>query len=150
MAALPGATVVRGDFTSPAVQSWLRAAVRAADNEGADAAPFADAVVSDLAPAFMGEGEVDTARQATLARLAAAFAVGALAPGGAVVVKTRQGRAADALEEALGAAFRRVVRDKPPASRVASAELYLLGLGARPMRERGRREWAAMEEAVGE
>jgi 23S rRNA (uridine2552-2'-O)-methyltransferase len=66
-----------------------------------------------------------------LAELALDFACGSLAPGGAFVCKLWQGGAQGELLIRLKRSFSAVRHVKPPASRPASRELYVVALGFR-------------------
>jgi 23S rRNA (uridine2552-2'-O)-methyltransferase len=93
-------------------------------------APF-DAVVSDLSPRISGAYATDHARSVGAVRDAYRLARGLLAPGGAFVAKVFDGDLIPDLLAELAPAFRRVERTKPPASRGASSELYVVALGYR-------------------
>lgn len=93
-------------------------------------APF-DLVLSDLSPRISGAYATDHARSADLVRAALALAVGVLRPGGAFAAKVFDGDLVDGLAAEVAASFERVRRTKPPASREASSEIYLVGLGFR-------------------
>jgi 23S rRNA (uridine2552-2'-O)-methyltransferase len=93
--------------------------------------PF-DVVISDLSPRISGAYATDHARSVALVRDAVRLAGRVLAPGGAFAAKVFDGDLIDGLERELGASFARVRRTKPPASRGASSELYLVATGYRP------------------
>ncbi|GIX31082.1 MAG: ribosomal RNA large subunit methyltransferase E [Porticoccaceae bacterium] len=122
MAPVPGAVVLRGDFTEEAVFELLLAAL-----EG----EAVDLVLSDMAPNMSGVKAVDQPRALLLAELAADFARRTLRPGGALVVKVFQGEGFDALLRDLRRHFAAVATRKPEASRARSAELYLVARGFR-------------------
>jgi 23S rRNA (uridine2552-2'-O)-methyltransferase len=86
-----------------------------------------DLVISDLAPNTSGIKAVDQPRGMYLAELALDFARRCLRPGGDFLTKVFQGEGFDALLHELRAAFAAVVIRKPRASRLRSAEQYLLG-----------------------
>jgi len=121
MEPLPGVVVLRGDFTEPAVQARVHAAL-----DGP-----ADVVLSDMAAPATGHTRTDHLRIMRLAEEAYAFAAEILAPGGAFVAKVLQGGTEATLLEALKRAFAKVRHVKPPASRADSAELYLVATGFR-------------------
>jgi 23S rRNA (uridine2552-2'-O)-methyltransferase len=100
-----------------------------------------DTVLSDLSPRISGAYATDHARSVELARDAWHVAARVLAPGGAFVAKVFDGELVAGLEAELDRAFERVQRTKPPASREASSELYLIARGFRG---------AASSDAVGE
>jgi 23S rRNA (uridine2552-2'-O)-methyltransferase len=91
----------------------------------------ADAVLSDMAPAASGHAAADHLRIIGLAELALDFACGSLARGGAFVCKLWQGGAQGELLIRLKRSFSAVRHVKPPASRPASRELYVVALGFR-------------------
>src|SRR5208282_3862599 len=91
-----------------------------------------DLVLSDLSPRISGAYATDHARSVDLVRQALALAVRVLRPGGAFAAKVFDGDLLDALEEEIARPFARVHRTKPPASRGASSEMYLVGVGFRP------------------
>ena len=144
MAPLRGVAAVRGDFALPAVRAEVRALLRRAqgggggggggDGDGARApAPAqADAVLSDMAHAFTGAGSLDATRQFALAWRALLFAARVLPRDrGIFVCKVRHGAEYGAFRAALRGSFAGVSEAKPPASRRASAETYLVARGFR-------------------
>ena len=66
-----------------------------------------------------------------LVELALDLATRLLQPGGALVVKCFEGAGIDRFREECRALFDKVVNYKPDASRSASREFYLIGLGYR-------------------
>jgi 23S rRNA (uridine2552-2'-O)-methyltransferase len=110
-------------------------------DEGADEAVMAalggqaDVVLSDMAAAASGHRQTDHIRVMALAEAAAAFAMDALAPGGAFAAKVLQGGTEGTLLARLKKCFARVVHLKPPASRPDSAEVYVVATGFRTARE---------------
>ncbi len=120
MAPLPGVAILQGDFTDPAVRDALAGQLP----DGG-----AHLVMSDMAPNLTGVKDTDQARAAELALAAMDFAVRALEPRGAILLKVFHGRSMqDLVREARGR-FRSVKVRKPEASRARSAEVYLLGKG---------------------
>jgi len=115
----PGVRVVRGRVGDPRL------------GERIGTGPF-DAVVSDLSPRISGAYATDHARSVGAVRDAWRLARGRLARGGAFVAKAFDGDLIAELLAELAPAFRRVTRTKPPASRGASSELYVVALGYRP------------------
>ncbi|MFY9717198.1 MAG: RlmE family RNA methyltransferase [Thermoplasmata archaeon] len=99
--------------------------------------PF-DLVLSDMSPRISGAYGTDHARSADLVRQALAVAVEVLGRGGAFAAKVFDGDLVAMLEAEIGRSFVRVHRTKPPASRGASSELYLVAVGFRPARARDR------------
>jgi 23S rRNA (uridine2552-2'-O)-methyltransferase len=107
------------------VESLDLAAVRAVS-------PEFDVVLSDLAPKTTGVKEVDRQRSLDLAFRAWEYARQLLKPGGHFLMKVFQGPDTPALVKELEAAFATVRTVKPPGSRAASREIYLLGLKKLP------------------
>jgi 23S rRNA (uridine2552-2'-O)-methyltransferase len=89
-------------------------------------------VLSDMAAQGTGHARTDHLRVMALAEAAAEFACQVLEPGGAFLCKVFQGGTEQALLGRLKRAFGSVRHIKPPASRAASAELYVLATGLRP------------------
>jgi len=93
--------------------------------------PDFDAVVSDMAPRTTGIREVDQQRSLDLALTAWEWARKLLRPGGHFLVKVFEGPGVEGLIRELEAAFRICRRVKPPGSRAASKEIYLLAMNRR-------------------
>ncbi|SFK24060.1 RlmE family RNA methyltransferase [Methylocapsa palsarum] len=91
----------------------------------------ADVVLSDMAANATGHKKTDHLRIVGLVELAADFACGALAPGGAFLAKVIQGGTEGELLARLKREFASVRHVKPQASRADSAELYVLATGFR-------------------
>lgn len=88
----------------------------------------ANVVISDVSQNLSGVWELDHARQIDLARQSLQIAFAVLKMGGNFFVKTFQGdMVADFIAE-VRRHFSRVEIVKPKASRVRSAEIYILGL----------------------
>lgn len=92
----------------------------------------ADTVLSDMAPPATGHRSTDQLRSLALAEAAVDCAVALLAPGGTLLVKLIRGQGEEELVRALGGTFAKVRREKPPASRADSSEMFLLAIGFRP------------------
>jgi len=120
---VPGATVLHADFYAPEALSQLHAALGGP----------ADLVLSDMAPPATGEPDVDHLRIMSLAEVSLAFALEVLKPGGAFVVKLRQGAGEQEFFAGLRRHFATVRRIKPPASRPESSEVFVVATGFRPM-----------------
>ncbi|MGE4220487.1 MAG: RlmE family RNA methyltransferase [Alphaproteobacteria bacterium] len=118
---VPGAVVLRGDLTDPAVEAQLR------DVLGGPA----DLVLSDMAPSMTGHAPTDHLRSVGLAEAAVDLAAAVLLPGGGFVAKVLQGSDEPALTAALRKRFAKVARIKPAASRDESREFYLVATGFR-------------------
>jgi 23S rRNA (uridine2552-2'-O)-methyltransferase len=121
MDAVPGATILQGDFQDAAAERAVLEAL---------AGP-ADLVLSDMAPNTTGHNATDHLRIMALAELALDFALRVLAPGGGFVAKVLQGGSEKALLDTLKQRFATVRHAKPPASRKDSAELYVVATGFR-------------------
>jgi len=118
IAPVPGVRVVRGRVGDPRLRERL------------GSAPF-DVVLSGLSPRISGAYATDHARSVGLVRDALRLAETVLRPGGSFAAKVFDGDLVPDLEEAMARAFYRVHRTKPPASRGASSELYLVAVGFR-------------------
>ncbi len=113
--------VVRGRVGDPALEERL------------PGEPF-DVVVSDLSPRISGAYATDHARSVDLVRAALALARRVLRPGGTFVAKVFDGDLVGALLDEMAPSFDRVRQTKPPASRGASSERYVVATGFRPGR----------------
>ena len=111
---------VRGDITDPAVRDSILSR-----------GPY-DLIVSDAAPATMGNRFVDTCRSLELAEEVVAYAETALAGNGGMVVKVFQGGDTSGLLKRLRSLFKTAKSHKPRACRAESFETYYLGLGRLP------------------
>jgi len=133
----PTGIVVGVDLNPPAIEVappvyFVPGDLASLDLEAVTAiSPVFDAVVSDMAPRTTGIGEVDQQRSLDLALTAWEWAGKLLRPGGHFLVKVFEGPGVEALARELGAAFRVCRRVKPPGSRAASKELYLLAMNRR-------------------
>ena len=121
MAPLAGAEVIRGDFLEPEMPDILKQAL---------AGP-ADVVLSDMAAPTTGHTATDHLRIMALCETALAFAREVLAPGGAFVAKVLQGGTESRLLAGMKQDFATVRHAKPPSSRSASAEMYVIACGFR-------------------
>jgi 23S rRNA (uridine2552-2'-O)-methyltransferase len=90
-----------------------------------------DVVVSDVSPNISGVWELDHARQIDLANQSLQIAAQILRPGGNFFVKVFQGSTTNSFVYNAKQHFNFVKLVKPKASRLKSAELYLLGMGLR-------------------
>jgi 23S rRNA (uridine2552-2'-O)-methyltransferase len=113
-------TFIRGDVSSPAVQSSIEQAL---------GGRRADLVLSDMAPNLTGVRPVDEARSQELAQVALASARRHLKPGGALLVKVFHGSGLDAVIRQMKEAFKEAGIRKPPASRSDSSEVYVVCRG---------------------
>jgi len=120
MDAVPGVTLITGDFREQAVLDQLRAAL--GDRK-------VDLVMSDMAPNLSGIDAVDQPRAMHLVELADEFATEVLKPGGDLLLKLFQGSGFKELVQDIRRRFATVKLRKPEASRPRSAEVYLLARG---------------------
>lgn len=120
MQPVPGAEVLQVDFAEQAGLEAVRSHM---------AGDCADLVMSDMAPNLTGVTVADQMSVMHLAELAFSFCEEALRRDGNLVVKVFQGEGFDALLAEMRQRFRRVAVRKPGASRDASREMYLVGLG---------------------
>lgn len=88
-----------------------------------------DVVLSDMAPSTMGDHKIDALRSAALAESALAWAERLLCIGGHVVVKVLEGGDVPAMVNQMRAQYRKVELLRPQATRKASTEIFLVGLG---------------------
>ena len=121
---IEGVSVIRGRVGTEAVADRL-------------AGRGFDVVLSDMSPRISGAYATDHARSVGAARDAWRLARAVLAPHGAFVAKVFDGDLVPDLVEEMRPSFAEVRRTKPPASREASSELYLIGRDFRPGREGG-------------
>jgi 23S rRNA (uridine2552-2'-O)-methyltransferase len=91
----------------------------------------ADAVISDVSPNVSGVWEVDHARQIALAQKSLNLARSLLKIRGNVFVKAFQGDLFRNFVEEVEQRFVKMKIVKPKASRVRSAEVFVLGMGLR-------------------
>jgi 23S rRNA (uridine2552-2'-O)-methyltransferase len=116
---IPGVVVLKKDFLD---EDAPQAIVDALGGEP-------DVVLSDMAAPTTGHRQTDHLRTMHLCEVAADFAISALKPGGHFVSKVFRGGTESALLATLKRNFGQVHHVKPPASRSASVELYLVAKG---------------------
>jgi 23S rRNA (uridine2552-2'-O)-methyltransferase len=121
MPAIPRVEFLQLDFLDAAAPDRLKALL-----DGP-----ADVVLSDMAPNATGHRKTDHLRIMALAEAAAMFAREVLRPGGTFSCKVLQGGTEAELLAGLKRDFTAVKHVKPAASRIDSAELYVLALGFR-------------------
>lgn len=122
---LPGVVVLAGDIDTDEAHDRLADAL----NGGADV------VLSDMAASATGHSATDHLRVVALADAAADLALRLLVPGGTFVAKVFQGGTEGGLLARLKREFKTVRHAKPPASRGASAEVYVVARGFRGRRQ---------------
>ncbi|MCP8352298.1 RlmE family RNA methyltransferase [Candidatus Synchoanobacter obligatus] len=88
-----------------------------------------DVIVSDMAPNITGMAVVDQANMLSLIEQAIAMTANHLAVGGALVMKSFSGSGLDESKRLFNSSFSSVKVYKPEASRQASKEIYLIGIG---------------------
>ena len=124
-AAVPGAHVLVADI------------FELSDEQLLDGLAAYDVVLSDMAPDTTGIRATDQARSARLVEEALSRAERLLAPLGAFVAKVFQGPDVEQLRKRMARRFAEARLLKPEASRQQSTELYLVGKGFVPDREKG-------------
>ncbi len=91
-------------------------------------------VLSDMAPNLTGIKAADQAKSLGLARVALSIALKMLGPNGKFMVKVFEGEDTDDFRREITSSFGKVVVRKPQASRLESAEYYLLASKPTEMR----------------
>jgi len=119
---MPGVVFIEADFLSPQAPAALMKALGGQP----------DIVLSDMAANTTGHARTDQIRTGALAEAAADFALAHLAPGGSFVTKAFQGGLDTTLLTRLKQHFASVRHAKPPASRAASSEVYVVAMGRKP------------------
>lgn len=116
-------------------EAWVRTGVVdvLADDAQAQVEALApgpyDAVLSDMAPKTTGIRGTDEARSVRLAERALELARALGKPGGSFVTKLFMGGEFEGFRARLREAYREVKVVRPEATRSASVEIYLVGLG---------------------
>ncbi len=118
---IPGVEFAQLDFLDASAPDRLKAMLGGS----------ADVVLSDMAANATGHRKTDHLKIVALVEAAAAFAAEVLKPGGSFLAKVLQGGTEGALLAELKRDFATVRHIKPAASRVNSAELYVLASGFR-------------------
>jgi 23S rRNA (uridine2552-2'-O)-methyltransferase len=121
----------------PFTEAWVRTAVIDVLAEDAQAQVEAlapgryDAVLSDMAPKTTGVRGTDEARSLRLAERALELARALGEPGSSFVAKLFMGGDFESFRSRLREGYREVKVVRPEATRSASIEVYLVGLGLR-------------------
>jgi 23S rRNA (uridine2552-2'-O)-methyltransferase len=121
----------------PFTEAWVRTAVIDVLAEDAQAQVEAlapgryDAVLSDMAPKTTGVRGTDEARSLRLAERALELARALGEPGSSFVAKLFMGGDFESFRSRLREVYREVKVVRPEATRSASIEVYLVGLGLR-------------------
>ena len=117
IAPIKGVVIVQGDLATESLPRELELRLK---NE-----PIG-LVLSDMAPNLTGIKATDQANSLGLARLALSVALKLLGPNGRFMVKVFEGAGTTDFRREMASSFDKVVVRKPQASRVESAEYYLL------------------------
>lgn len=132
----PTGRVLGLDLHEPELALPPQAEIHALDVFQADpetlGGPF-DLVISDMAPKTSGQRHADQYRSYELVMRALEIAKKVLAPGGAFVAKIFQGAEFEDARNALRQVFDKVRVIRPEATRNESYEVFLVGLGFRPV-----------------
>lgn len=123
-APIEGVTFIRGDIRDESVVDRLLEMIP----EGADV------VLSDMSPNISGNYSYDHARSVELCEHALAFASKVLKPGGNFAAKLFSGDMGRQVTLEVRRRFDEFHTNHPRASRSASSEVYVVGLGFRPPR----------------
>jgi 23S rRNA (uridine2552-2'-O)-methyltransferase len=115
---IEGVITIKGDMTSPETQRKIFESVEKVN-----------VVICDAAPNLSGNWALDHARSIDLARTALDVASRILAPGGNFLVKVFQGDLYNEFVRDAEKRFSRIYAYKSPASRLQSAEIYVIGKG---------------------
>lgn len=121
---IAGVEFIQGDFREADVLRQLENSLNGKQ---------VDLVIADMAPNISGVKEVDQAGATYLTELALEFSRDWLKPNGNFLVKVFMGAGFDAILHEMRQMFEKVVTRKPKASRDRSTEVYLLGLGKKPL-----------------
>ena len=117
---------IRGDFTTPEVQEKIMELIGGK----------AKVVMSDASPSLCGIKNIDQLRSIDLTNAVIEIAENILEPKGNLVMKVFQGPEYKAMLDSLKGKFRQVKTTKPASSRKKSSEMYVVGLGYRPKKNR--------------
>ena len=122
---IPNVTFYQGDFTTDEALQWLESQLNLTNGNGGTV----DVVLSDMAPNTVGHKKTDHLRQMVLLEYAFDFALHALKPGGAMIVKSFTGGTTGDLIKQIKGHFDSVHHIKPPASRKDSVEMFIVAMG---------------------
>lgn len=117
---LPNTTQLVMDFTSEEAPAVLAQAL---------AGRKVDLLLSDMAPPFSGQRNIDHLRLMDLAQHALEFAIHAIKKGGSFVIKVNRGGQEPVYKKKLEFYFQKVTFAKPDASYKDSSEVYLIAKG---------------------
>ena len=114
---IKGVVIIQGDITTDTLLHELKIQLK---NESVGL------VLSDMAPNLSGIKATDQASSLVLARVALKIALQILDPNGKFMVKVFEGEGSVEFRQDIRSVFSKVVVRKPQASRLGSAEHYLL------------------------
>ena len=117
---------IRGDFTTPEVQEKIMELIGGK----------AKVVMSDASPSLSGIKNIDQLRSIDLTNAVIGIAENLLEEKGNLVMKVFQGPEYKTMLDSLKGKFRQVKTTKPPSSRKKSSEMYVVGLGSRPKKNK--------------
>ena len=98
----------------------------------------AKVVMSDASPSLCGIKNIDQLRSIDLTYAVIGIAENILEPKGNLVMKVFQGPEYKEMLDSLKSKFRHVRTTKPASSRKKSSEMYVVGLGYKPKKNRKR------------
>lgn len=116
---IPGASVLKGDFTERETLDLLKQHISGPVN----------AVLSDMAPSTIGHKATDHLQIIAIVEAAFDFALETLALNGTFIAKVFQGGTESGLLARMKSLFKSVRHIKPPASRKDSSEMYVVAMG---------------------
>ena len=122
IAPIKGVVIIQGDITTESLVHQLKLRL---ENEPVGL------VLSDMAPNLTGIKAADQANSLVLARVALSVALKMLGSNGRFMVKVFEGEGTDDFRRDITSVFGKVVVRKPKASRLESAEYYLLASNPR-------------------
>ena len=120
---------IRGDFTTPEVQEKIKNYLGGK----------AKVVMSDASPSLCGIKNIDQLRSIDLINIVIEISENILEKKGNLVMKVFQGPEYKAMLDSLKGKFRQVKTTKPPSSRKKSSEMYVVGLGYWPNKNKKRK-----------
>lgn len=118
MKPIGGVDFIQGDFLQPETKKKI-----------GDVSSYFDVIVSDMAPNLTGTEVTDQANMLELVEQATLFCQDHLKPGGSLVMKAFSGSLVNEVMAIFKSLFSKTKVFKPDASRQASREIYLIGLG---------------------
>ncbi len=122
IAPISGVVIIQGDINTELLRRQLKLRLKT---------EYIGLVLSDMAPNLTGIKAADQANSLGLARVALSIALSMLGPKGKFLVKVFEGEGTDDFRHDMASVFNQVVVRKPKASRLESAEYYLLASNPR-------------------